>query len=190
MAAGPILYRQPEPGTWEWFHSPWGKQAMEKVFEYFVELNYYDTRKSKQSEGEWVPDWNVGQALNTWLWNGGGEYMCYSSNKSVVYIPRTYATLFSNISKHFRASGVRQEIAMASIVRLLTLRQSNVKLTSAEINPENRKHFLERRSTLVEASQDSHLIAIKGSRKERRAILNHLRLKEYAVGRFLEYKQC
>ena len=50
MAAGPILYRQPEPGTWEWFHSPWGKQAMEKVFEYFVELNYYDTRKSKVSK--------------------------------------------------------------------------------------------------------------------------------------------
>lgn len=189
LQQGPVLYEQ-SSGAWEWFQSPWGRQAMEKVFEYFVELNYYDNRKAKQNQGDWVPYWDVSQSLNKWLWNGKGSYACYSSNKSIVYIPRPYAPIFANISKHFRASGVRQEIALPSIIRLITLEKLNQKLTSVEINQENRKIFLDERSTLMDASQQSHMIAITGNRKERREILNHLRLKEYAVGRFLEYKQC
>ena len=50
-----------------------------------------------------------------------------------------------------------------------------------------KKVFLKKRHLLDEASAATHLVFINGNRKQRRAVLNDLRLKEYAVGKFLEY---
>ena len=186
---GPILYEQ-TLNLWEWWQSPWGVRAMEKVYEYLIELNYYENRRSKLTQGNWVPNWDAGQALNAWLWNGNGEFSCYWTNKSVAYIPRAYSELFLNISKHFRHSGVRHGIAIPSLIRLMTLEEEILKLTSSEIDQENFEEFLKNRDKLTLASQQKHIISINRDRKERRYILNDLRLKEYAVGKFLEYSQC
>lgn len=186
---GPTLYEQNKE-YWEWWESPWGVRAMEKVYEYFIELNYYDNRKAKLTQGEWAPDWDAGQSLNKWIWNGEGEFKCYWTNRTVLYIPKKYSQLYLNISKHFRASGVRHGITIPSVTRLITLASSNVKLRSAEINENNRNQFLTNRDYLNIASEENDIIYIKGTRKERRTVLNDLRMKEYAVGKFLEYRHC
>ena len=186
---GPILYEQHNE-DWEWWESPWGVRAMEKVFEYLVELNYYDNRKTKLTNGDWSPEWDAGQSLNKWLWNGAGDYRCYWSTRTVVYIPNQYSQLYLNISKHFRASGVRHGIALPTILRLLSLSKDFIKLTSTEINADNQGNFLTDRTFLQEASENKQFVYIHGNRKDRRAILNDLRLKEYAVGKFLEYRHC
>ena len=186
---GPYLYEQ-NTEVWEWWQSPWGVRAMEKVYEYFVELNYYDNRKAKLTQGERTADWDAGQSLNKWLWNGKGEFACYWTNLSIVYIPLSYSQLYLNITKHFRASGVRHGIAIPTVTRLITLESESVKLSSTEINNDNKEDFLKKRHLLNEASAATHLVFINGNRKQRRAVLNDLRLKEYAVGKFLEYRNC
>ncbi|XP_002168503.3 uncharacterized protein LOC100205841 [Hydra vulgaris] len=186
---GPNLYEQTF-NLWEWWESPWGVRAVEKVYEYLIELNYYENRRSKLTQGNWIPDWDAGQALNAWLWNGSGEFSCYWTNKSVLYLPRTFSDLFLNISKHFRHSGVRHGIAIPTLIRLMTLQENNIKLTSTEVNQKNSDDFLKNRDVLTKASQQTHIISINCERKERRFILNDLRLKEYVVGKFLEYSQC
>ncbi|XP_057300854.1 uncharacterized protein LOC130635518 [Hydractinia symbiolongicarpus] len=186
---GPVLYEQ-NTDSWEWWQSPWGSRAMEKVYEYLIELNYYDNRKAKLTQGDWKPAWDAGQSLNKWLWNGGGEYACYWTNRSVFYIPQSYSQLYVNISKHFRASGVRHNIAIPTVTRLVTLASESIKLRSLGITENNRGELLSKRELLVQASDKSHFIYIDGNRKERRAILNNLRLKEYAVGKFLQYRRC
>ena len=186
---GPLLYEQSSE-TWEWWQSPWGVRAMEKVYEYFIELNYFDNRKSKLTQGDWTPDWDASQALNTWLWNGEGDFACYFTEQSVVYLPHSEADLFVNISKHFRASGVRHDTALPTIIRLMRLDDHIEILTTERINDSNSKQYLTDRSKLVEATKIHHTVHIGGSRKERRRILNDLRMKEYAVGKFLEYEHC
>ena len=188
---GPDLYGQVyDNKVFEWWPSPWGMQAVEKLYEYFVELNYYDNRKQKLTDGRWMPTWDVLQALNTWLWNGGGKYRTYWTEQSLVYLPAKFMNVYLNITKHARSSGIRQGIAHPLIIRMLQLKSSIISLKTGTVNSNTRQEIMDNREKLKELSMDYKVIHLKGTRKQRREILNHLTLKEYAVGKFLQYSSC
>lgn len=189
VQTGPDLYGEIETSM-EWWPSPWGMQAVEKVFEYFTDLNYYNNRKTKLTDGQWTPPWDVAQVLNKWLWNGKGVFRTYWTDQTFVYLPQPYVNLYVNVSKHVRSSGVRHGIALPLILRMMILKNSMVVLKSGVVNRDKNDEVLEKRNQLRLLAVENALIHLNGTRKERREILNHLRLKEFAVGKFLEYSRC
>lgn len=187
--AGPILYGQVD-NTLEWWSSPWGMQAVEKLYEYLIELSYYNNRKTKMTDGRWKPDWNVHQMLNRWLWNGNGEYRTYWSKETFLYLPAKYASLYVNATQHMRPSGVRQEIALPTITKMLELDSLTVKLSSKLVEESN-PGILDNRVLFRAAIELNDLVYASGKmKKDRRKLLNHLTFKEYGVGQFLQYNHC
>lgn len=186
--SGPDLYGQIE-NTSEWWSSPWGMQAVEKLHEYFTEVSYYNNRKMKMTEGQWISDWDVGQILNRWLWNGKGKFMTYWAHQTFLYLPARYSHLFLNITKHVRPSGVRHDIALPTVTRMLELEGKLLKLPTGLVNKGN-EHILDDRDLVKNMIEASSLIYLDGKRKERRRLSNHLTLKEYGVGEFLKYNSC
>ena len=186
---GPVLYGQVD-NTLEWWSSPWGMQAVEKLFEYLSELNYYNNRKTKMTDGRWIPDWDVHQMLNRWLWNGVGEYRTYWSKETFLYLPAKYSSLYLNATRHMRPSGVRQEIALPTITKMLELGSLTEKLSSKLVKESN-PSLLDDRDLFREAIETHDLVYASGKmRKDRRKLLNHLTFKEYGVGQFLKYNHC
>ena len=186
VVSGPALYSG-TPDNWEWWASPWGMRAIEKAFEYLVERNYGDIRKSKLSEGDWKPEWDINNALNAWLWNGGGQYKAFWVDKSILYLPKRHLTAYSKLAKIFRQSGVRHALAMPTIMRLLESEDNSLKLYGVAMNHINGS---QNREYLSDASKSKDFIYITGGIKERRKSLNDLKIKEYAMGKFLYYDTC
>ena len=187
--SGPVLYGQVDD-TLEWWSSPWGMQAVEKLFEFLVELSYYNSRKAKMTDGQWTPGWDVHQMLNRWLWNGKGEYRTYWSKETFLYLPAKYSSLYLNVTKHMRPSGVRQEIALPTIAKMLELDSFTQKLSTKLVDESNTK-ILDDRDLFQEAIDTHELVyASEKMRKKRRELLNHLTFKEYGVGQFLKYNHC
>ncbi len=186
---GPVLYAG-TPTDWEWWASPWGMRALEKAFEYLIERNYGDLRKSKLTEGDWKPEWDVNNALNSWLWNGKGEYRAYWINKTILYLPSHHVHTYKKLAKIFRQSGVRHAIAMPTMMRLLELEADSVKLRGELIDAFTNSSVLSDRDSLVKASNENDFLFVNGGRKERRVVLNDLKLKEFAMGKFLYYDEC
>lgn len=186
IATGPTLYSG-TPDNWEWWASPWGMRAVEKAFEYLVERNYGDMRKSKLSEGEWRPEFDVTNVLNAWLWNGNGEYRAYWINRTVLYIPKRHVNVYSKLAKIFRQSGVRHALALGTIIRLIELEEESLKLHGIALD--NWKGSRGRES-LSDASTINDFLYVSGKSAERRRSLNDLKLKEYAMGKFLYYDEC
>ena len=186
---GPVLYEQTDTSL-EWWSSPWGMQAIEKLFEYLVELSYYNRRKNKMTDGLWTSDWDTHQLLNRWLWNGKGEYRTYWSNETFLYLPARYSSLYLNATKHMRPSGVRQEIALPTIVKMLEL-DSNTQTVSAKLIEDSNSHILDNRDQFRASIEEHGLLYASGKlRKDRRKLLNHMMFKEYGVGQFLKYNHC
>ena len=186
VVSGPALYSG-TPDNWEWWASPWGMRAVEKAFEYLVERNYGDIRKSKLSEGDWKPEWDVNNALNAWFWNGRGQYRAYKVNRSILYIPKRHIDVYLKLSKIFRQSGVRHALALPTIMRLLELAEDSVQLHGAAINNLNGS---QNREALSDAAKFKDFIYVNGGTIERRRSLNDLKLKEFAMGKFLYYDKC
>ena len=187
---GPAIYSQTWD-DWEWWASPWGMRALEKSYEYIVERNYGNNRKSKLSQGEWQPEWDTNNALNSWLWNGKGDYHAYWINRTILYLPQHYAETFLHLARIFRSSGVRHAIAMPTIMRLLDLDSRSLKLKGDLINKDNSSSSLiSDRTLLMNASESYDFMYVRGGRRERRVILNDLKLKEFAMGKFLLYDKC
>ncbi|XP_065055689.1 uncharacterized protein LOC135684178 isoform X2 [Rhopilema esculentum] len=186
---GPALYSG-TPDSWEWWASPWGMRALEKAFEYLVERSYSDLRKSKLTEGDWKPEWDVSNALNAWLWNGEGVYKSYWVNKSALYLPRRHLHDYKKLARIFRQSGVRHALAMPTIARLLELEVDTVKLKGTSISDVKASNISNDREALIAASKNKDFLFIKGGTKERRETLNDLKIKEFAVGKFLYYDEC
>ena len=189
IIAGPALYAG-TPDIWEWWASPWGMRALEKAFEYLVERSYGDSRKSKLLEGDWKPDWDIGNSLNAWLWNGEGHYRAYWINKTVFYVPKRHLLVYKKLAKIFRQSGVRHALAMPTIMRMLELEEDSIKLHGRLLNDLGNSSVLNDRDSLTDASEASDFLFVNGGRKERRFVLNDLKLKEFAMGKFLYYDEC
>ncbi|XP_066927239.1 uncharacterized protein [Clytia hemisphaerica] len=185
---GPTLYGQ-IPNTSEWWTSPWGMQAIEKLYEYLTEVSYYNIRKTKMTEGRWTPEWDIGQVLNNWLWNGKGEFGTYWSQETFLYLPKRYTSLYLNITKHARPSGVRHEIALPTLVRMIELDSSIQKLSTGVISKSD-KFVLDKRDLFEEMMGTNDLVYVTGKRNEKNKILNHLTFKEHGVGEFLKYNDC
>lgn len=183
---GPALYSG-TPDNWEWWASPWGMRAIEKAFEYLVERNYGDVRKSKISEGDWKGEWDVTNSLNAWLWNGKGQYKAYWLNRSILHLPKRHVLTYKKLAKIFRQSGVRHALAMPTILRLLELEDESEKLHGFALGSNEPSHD---RESLMGASADYDFLYVNGDMKERRKSLNDLKLKEYAMGKFLYYDEC
>eukprot|EP00794_Sanderia_malayensis_P011255 gene11255-12435_t len=190
VIAGPTLYTG-TPDDWEWWASPWGMRAVEKAFEYLVERNYADQRRSKLTEGTWEPEWDINNALNGWLWNGRGDYKAYWVNKTVLYLPKQYVKVYKKLAKIFRQSGVRHAIAMPTIMQMLDLESETIRLRGELVDAFNANtSVLQDRDSLTKASNQAEFLYVNGGRKERRVILNDLKLKEFAMGKFLYYDEC
>ena len=189
ITAGPALYAG-TPDIWEWWASPWGMRALEKAFEYLVERSYGDSRKSKLLEGDWKPDWDIGNSLNAWLWNGEGHFRAYWINKTVFYVPKRHLLVYRKLAKIFRQSGVRHALAMPTIMRMLELEEDSIKLHGRLLNDLGNSSVLKDRDSLTDASEASDFLFVNGGRKERRFVLNDLKLKEFAMGKFLYYDEC
>ena len=158
---GPTLYSG-TPDNWEWWASPWGMRAIEKAFEYLVERNYGDIRKSKLSEGDWNAEWDINNVLNAWIWNGRGQYKAFWVNKSIIHIPRRHIPIYSKLAKIFRQSGVRHALALPTIMRLLELEEYSVKLYGVAINYLNGSQD---RESLSDAAQSKDFIYVTGGIK-------------------------
>ena len=189
IISGPKLYAG-TPDNWEWWASPWGMRAVEKAYEYLVERNYGDLRKSKLEEGDWKPEWDVNNALNHWLWNGNGDYRAYWINKTILYLPSRHVSVYRKLAKIFRQSGVRHAIAMPTIMRMLELEPNSVKLHGELIDAFSNNSIMSDRDSLSRASKSSDFLFVNGGRRQKRAVLNDLKIKEFAMGKFLYYDEC
>ena len=100
------------PLQWYWWQSRWGVNSCFKALKRLRSFNKFENLLK-----------NLG-AINTsnsdLRKNISGENICYGGRSDIYYIPKKMARTFSELSKIFKEENVFLEIAVSTIIRILT----------------------------------------------------------------------
>ncbi|XP_047127983.1 uncharacterized protein LOC124808892 isoform X1 [Hydra vulgaris] len=89
---------------WAW-NAPWGVKSCVKALEKSISLNFTNLHQEKSFYFKVV----------------SGQHICYGARADIYYIPDKMAANFSKLAKIFKEENVFLEIAMPTIIRLLTI---------------------------------------------------------------------
>ncbi|XP_065650233.1 uncharacterized protein LOC124808892 isoform X2 [Hydra vulgaris] len=92
-----------KPTGWAW-DAPWGVKSCVKALEKSISLNFTNLQKEKAYFFKVV----------------SGQHICYGARADIYYVPYKMAENFSKLAKVFKEENVFLEIAIPTIIRLLT----------------------------------------------------------------------
>nr|XP_047127984.1 uncharacterized protein LOC124808893 [Hydra vulgaris] len=105
---GPIPIAPKNPNIkltgWKW-DDPWGLNSCVKALDKSISFNFTNLQKEKPYFFKIV----------------SGQHICYGARADIYYIPDKMAANFSKLAKIFKEENVFLEIAMPTIIRLLTI---------------------------------------------------------------------
>ena len=131
--SGQAMFEQSRD-PWIWWYTPWGLKACEKAYKRIIFLNSLEKRKAKTVDDvDSKSTWEIESSLNALLWNGRGRYRCYRGDANIFYIPAKYANEFESMAQIFSDYGVFMDIAVATIITMLELKEYNTLLDGTDL---------------------------------------------------------
>ena len=104
------------PNKWYWWKSRWGKRQCQKAFD---EVHYLVNRNEP---------YLITPYIDRLISNGNGVLYCFGGRSDVFYIPSKYADDFMLISSIFYKHKVFLEIAVPTIIRMISEAHQREKL--------------------------------------------------------------